>query len=217
MTTTRTGRRMARSLATAIVAAAALTPLTQVAQAKPQAPAVPSNIAVAAGNKVFFATHAIGVQIYPCNATATGYAWGASTPRANLYNRYGKLIGTHFAGPSWQLKNGSTVVGSVVDRATVDATAIPWLLLSATPTSAGHLKRTTFIQLARRPAGSLLRRGHATPRRSARAWRLPTPRTTTSGSPSAPDTARRTLSAARRRSPAGAGAASASRRVTNAG
>jgi hypothetical protein len=117
-----------------------------VAQAKPQPPAVPSNIAVGAGNTVFLAAHAIGVQIYPCNATATGYAWGAAAPRANLYNRHGKLIGTHFAGPNWQLKSGSTVLGSVVDRATVDATAIPWLLLSATPTTAGHLKRTTFIQ-----------------------------------------------------------------------
>jgi hypothetical protein len=28
----------------------------------------------------------------------------------------------------------------------VDATAIPWPLLSATPTTAGRLKRTTFIQ-----------------------------------------------------------------------
>ena len=147
MTTTRTGRRTARSLATAIVAVAALAPLTQVAAAaKPQPPAVPGNIAVAAGNKVFLLAHAVGVQIYSCNATATGYAWGLVAPRANLYNRHGRLIGTHFAGPSWQLKSGSTVVGSVVDRATVDATAIPWLLLSATPTTAGRFKRTTFIQ-----------------------------------------------------------------------
>ena len=57
---------------------------------------------------------------------------------------------THFAGPTWQARDGSSVVGSVVDRVTVDATAIPWLLLSAAPGPAGHdrgrLSRTTFIQ-----------------------------------------------------------------------
>lgn len=146
MTTTRTGRRTARSLATAMVAVAALAPLTQVAAAKPAPPAVPSTIAVGAGNTVFLAAHAVGVQIYSCNATATGFAWAFVAPRADLYNRHGKLIGTHFAGPTWQLKSGSTVLGSVVDRATVDATAIPWLLLAATPTTAGRLKHTTFIQ-----------------------------------------------------------------------
>lgn len=146
MTTTRTGRRTARRLATAIVAVAALAPITQVAQAKPAPPTVPSNIAVGAGNTVFLLAHAVGVQIYSCNATATGFAWAFVAPRADLYNRHGKLIGTHFAGPTWQLKSGSTVLGSVVDRATVDATAIPWLLLAATPTTAGRLKRTTFIQ-----------------------------------------------------------------------
>jgi hypothetical protein len=142
MTTTAARRR----LATAIVAVAALAPLTQVAQATPQPPAVPSTIAVGAGHEVFLAAHAVGVQIDACNATATGYAWGLVAPRANLYDDHGKLVGTHFAGPTWQLKSGSTVLGSVVDRATVDTTAIPWLLLAATPTTAGRLKHTTFIQ-----------------------------------------------------------------------
>jgi hypothetical protein len=147
MTTTAASRRMARSLTTAIVAVAALAALTSVAEAAtPQPPAVPSNIAVGAGHTVFLAAHAVGVQIYSCNATATGYAWGLVAPRADLFNRHGKLIGTHFGGPTWQLKSGSTVTGSVVDRATVDATAIPWLRLAATPTTAGRLKHTTFIQ-----------------------------------------------------------------------
>jgi hypothetical protein len=146
MTTTPMSRRLVRGLATAIVSVAALAPATQVAEAKPDPPAVPSTIAVAAGNTVFLVAHAVGVQIYPCNATAAGYAWGAAAPRANLYNDHGKFIGTHFVGPSWQTKSGSTVVGSVVERATVNPTAIPWLLLAATPTTAGRLKRTTFIQ-----------------------------------------------------------------------
>src|SRR5206468_822168 len=43
----------------------------------------------------------------------------------------------------------STVVGTLVNKATVDPTAIPWLLLSASPahdSKPGRLDQTTFIQ-----------------------------------------------------------------------
>ena len=143
--------RATRSIAAAIAAAATLTPLTQAAEAKKHhPPAVPSKIAVPAGHKVFLVGHAVGVQIYSCNATAGGFAWGLVAPRANLYNHRGKLLMTHYAGPTWQARDGSTVVGSVVDRETVDPTAIPWLLLKAASTTAGprgdRLIKTTFIQ-----------------------------------------------------------------------
>ena len=145
----RTSTHSRRSLVSALVAAAAALSLLQAAQAGPPGPAVPSRIAVEAGNKIFLVGHAAGVQIYRCNGTA----WTLLAPRANLYDDGGKLILTHFAGPTWQAKDGSTVVGTVVDRVTVDATAIPWLLLSATPTptpTAGadgdRLAATTFIQ-----------------------------------------------------------------------
>ena len=57
---------------------------------------------------------------------------------------------THFGGPSWQAKDGSRVVAQRVDGVTVDASAIPWLLLSTVSTTAGpdgdRLAKTTFIQ-----------------------------------------------------------------------
>jgi FtsP/CotA-like multicopper oxidase with cupredoxin domain len=144
-----TGRRGARRLAAAIVAVAAFSGLTQVALAGPVPPEVPSRIQVEDGNKLFLVGHAVGVQIYSCNATASGFAWALVGPRANLYNDHGKLIATHFGGPTWQAKDGSTVVGSVVDRVSVDPTTIDWLLLSAA-SSAGpdgdRLAGTTFIQ-----------------------------------------------------------------------
>jgi hypothetical protein len=148
---TAAGRRVGRTLAVAITAAAAAWPLTQAAVAKkPVAPDVPAKIAVPAGNKLFLIGHAVGVQIYSCNATPAGVAWGFVAPRANLYNDHGKLIVTHFAGPTWQAKDGSAVVGQRVDGVTVDATSIPWLLLSAASTSVGQdgdrLTKTTFIQ-----------------------------------------------------------------------
>jgi Protein of unknown function (DUF3455) len=130
-----------------LAAAAAAIPFTGAASAAPPAPQVPGTIAVPAGNKPFLATYATGVQIYACN----GSAWGLVAPRASLYGLNGKLVGTHFGGPSWQAKDGSTVVGSRVDGVTVDPTAIPWLLIkkaSATDGAGGgdRLTETTYIQ-----------------------------------------------------------------------
>lgn len=142
--------RFDRLLVAGIVAAAAAWPLTQMAEAGPAEPAVPTPIQVADGNKVFLVGHAVGVQIYSCNATAGGFAWSLLAPRADLYNDNGKLIATHFGGPTWQAVDASKVVGQRVDGVTVDGSAIPWLLLSAASTSAGldgaRLVETTFIQ-----------------------------------------------------------------------
>ncbi len=135
-----------RLLLVGIVAAAAVLSLTQVAQAGPPPPVVPSKIEVPNGNKVFLVGHGVGVQIYSCN----GVVWSFVAPRANLYDDNGKLIITHFAGPTWQAMDGSRVVGQLVDFVTVDPTAIPWLLLSKASTAAGpdgdRLVATTYIQ-----------------------------------------------------------------------
>jgi Protein of unknown function (DUF3455) len=142
--------RFHRPLMAAIVALMAAWPLAQAAHAGPQPPDVPSRIQVPDGNKVFLVGHAVGVQIYSCNATSSGLTWGFVAPRAELYDDNGKLIATHFGGPTWQAKDGSKVVGQRVDGVTVDASAIPWLLLSAASTTPGvdgaRLVETTFIQ-----------------------------------------------------------------------
>ena len=79
--------------------------------AGPPPPVVPGKIQVPDGNKVFLVGHAVGVQIYSCNATSNGFVWRFVAPRANLYDDHGKLIITHFGGPTWQAKDGSRVVG----------------------------------------------------------------------------------------------------------
>ena len=134
------------ALSAAVIAAAVLSPA---AYAGPAAPDVPEAIAVPEGNKVFLVGEAVGVQIYACNAVAGGHRWDFLAPRANLYDGRGKLLTTHFAGPTWQARDGSLLVGALVDRAPVDG-AIPWLLLAAASTSVGsdgdRLAGTTFIQ-----------------------------------------------------------------------
>jgi hypothetical protein len=141
--------RSRRTLAVGIAAAAVTLSMTQVANAEPPGPNLPlvaAELAVPAGNKVFLVGHGTGVQIYKCDGTA----WKFVAPRADLVGDNGMLVATHFAGPTWQARDGSDVVGSVAKKAMVDATAVPWLLLSAASTAAGpdgdRLVSTTYIQ-----------------------------------------------------------------------
>jgi len=136
-----------RRLLIGIAAAVAGLSLLQVAQAGPQLPPdVPGTINPdQAVNKVFLIAHATGVQIYTCN----GSVWSSAVPRANLYGDNGQLIIHHFAGPSWQAKDGSTAVGTPLKAVTPDTSAIPWVLLSTTTTpgpDGDRLVDTTFIQ-----------------------------------------------------------------------
>ena len=105
---------------------------------------VPSRVQVPAGHAPFLLAHAIGVQIYACSATADGPKWQFVAPKAVLFGK--GILGHHFAGPTWQAADGSSVKAARVDGVTVDPTAIPWLLLKATTTTDGQLGRTTYIQ-----------------------------------------------------------------------
>ena len=124
-----------------VAAAAAALLVSPLAHAGPAAPDVPGAIAVEEGHKVFLVGHAVGVQIYSCGATQTGFAWALLAPRADLYDDKGKLVATHYGGPTWKARDGSTVVGQRVDGVNVDPTAIDWLLLSARSTAAGAGRR----------------------------------------------------------------------------
>ena len=133
-----------------VLAAVAALSLAQVAGARTEAPDVPGDIQVEQGHKVFLSGHAVGVQIYRCNAASGGFAWGLVAPRANLHDDNGKLIMTHYGGPTWEARDGSKVVAARDGQANVDSTAIPWLRLKATSTSAGpdgdRLETTGYIQ-----------------------------------------------------------------------
>lgn len=103
------------------------------------------HLRVPAGSAFTFHAYARGVQIYRWNGTS----WLPVGPSAVLYaDATGKgVVGTHYAGPRWQSLSGSTVVGSVLDRCTADASAIQWLLLAAEPEGGpGVFQHTAFIQ-----------------------------------------------------------------------
>jgi len=73
-----------------------------------------------------------GVQIYACEQDAGGFAWRLKGPEATLLDATGAEVGRHFAGPSWQAKDGSKVIGEVLasNRAPAEG-SIPWLILRA--------------------------------------------------------------------------------------
>lgn len=83
-----------------------------------------------------------GDQVYDC---VNGH-WTLNAPDAKLLNQEGSVIGRHFAGPTWQLNDGSWVKGrAVAKQVAPDATAVPWLLLEVVD-STGRLGTVRFIQ-----------------------------------------------------------------------
>jgi hypothetical protein len=76
--------------------------------------------------------HGVGAQVYTCEASSGGFAWRFKAPDARLIDGSGKEFGHHFAGPTWQAQDGSTVVGEVLaSNSAPQSGAIPWLLLRA--------------------------------------------------------------------------------------
>jgi hypothetical protein len=140
-----------RLLPATILAALAIV-IPAIALAGPPTPAVPPEIAVVDGHKLFLVAHAVGVQIHECVPNGSGYRWRFVGPRAELYDDNGNQIATHFSGPSWQARDGSKVTATLDGNGsvTVDPTAIPWLRLRVTSASAGvdgdRLAGTTYIQ-----------------------------------------------------------------------
>lgn len=141
-----------RMLMAGLVVLAALLTTPHVAHAKQITPDVdvPAELQVPEGNSLFMVGHAVGVQIYGCTASTSGTAWTLLAPRADLYGDNGKLIATHFGGPTWQANDGSWVVGKKEAAVIVDRTAIAWLKLSAASKAEGpdgdRLAGTTFVQ-----------------------------------------------------------------------
>ena len=83
-----------------------------------------------------------GDQIYDC----VNGRWALIAPDAKLLNQEGYVIGRHFAGPTWQLNDGSWVKGrAVANQVAPDATAVPWLLLESVG-GTGKLGTVRFIQ-----------------------------------------------------------------------
>jgi len=130
-----------RALPVALLVLILVTP----AAADPRGPDLGDCPNLHADGNVAFHVYAEGVQIFRWSGTS----WVFVAPEALLFadaEGHG-VVGTHYAGPTWQSLSGSKVVGAVIERCTPDPAAIPWLLLRAVASDGpGIFRRVTFIQ-----------------------------------------------------------------------
>lgn len=146
-------RWFARVMLLPMLAGCAATPVLPVAQ-------IPESLRVPAMQVLTHIVEATGVQIYECRPgkeAGSGYAWIFVAPEAELRDARGKLFGRHYAGPTWEARDGSKVLGEVRARDNgPDPAAIPWLLLAATSASDhGVLAHTSSIQRLRTVGGRI--------------------------------------------------------------
>ena len=69
------------------------------------------------GETMVATIHAQGAQVYECKADASGaLGWRFREPVATLLSN-GKTLGRHYAGPTWELADGSAIVAKVAASA----------------------------------------------------------------------------------------------------
>jgi len=76
-------------------------------------------------------------------------SWIFNAPEAALFPSAQAQcqVDIQYAGPTWESVSGSKVVGSVIDRCTPDANAVPWLLLGAVSSDRpGIFRDVTYLQ-----------------------------------------------------------------------
>jgi hypothetical protein len=107
---------------------------------------VPDSIA-APGEILIATVHATGAQVYECQFDHAGnLVWHFREPIATLVAD-GKTVGRHFAGPVWEMADGSAVSARVSGRAPgASADDIPLLRLAATRLAGGKIAGVTTIQ-----------------------------------------------------------------------
>jgi hypothetical protein len=135
------GESVMRATLFCAVLLSSISPLAAAAGEVPDAIAAP-------GEKLVVTVHAVGAQIYDCKADASGsQVWQFREPVATLLVA-GKTVGRHYAGPAWELADGSSVAGKVSGRApSAGASDIPLLKLDGVNGKGnGQLSGVTTIQ-----------------------------------------------------------------------
>ena len=137
-------------------------PLTALAQSVTPPP-VPPGLEVPAPNRAFLLGRGVGTQNYMCQPTdALGHvAWTLFTPEATLFTDQQEQLTSHFFSPNpvegivratWEDSDDTSIVWArAIASATVDPSAITWVLLQTAgtqvgPTGGDTLSHTTFVQ-----------------------------------------------------------------------
>jgi Protein of unknown function (DUF3455) len=111
------------------------------------AQSVPPQLQPPANEQLLLTVHAKGDQIYICQEGATQFTWTLKAPDAQLFDKDGKPFGKHYAGPTWEANDGSSVKGKAAANASPDPDSIPWLLVTVIDHKGqGVLSKVTSIQ-----------------------------------------------------------------------
>jgi hypothetical protein len=124
-----------------------------------------------AGSRVVLEAQGEGVQIYTCDGTK----WTLKAPDAKLLDASGKVIGSHFAGPTWKLDDGGQVQGELTaSKPSPDEDSVAWLLLRAKPgTAEGSLASVDFIRRTQTHGGVAPASGCQGPSDAGKTQRVP--------------------------------------------
>lgn len=157
-----------RVLATFVISALFLAPFLYA-----QKPA--ESIELPAGAHLVLQAKGTGVQIYSCLNTPDGLKWVLKAPEAKLFDASGEEIGTHFAGPTWKLTDGSQVQGELLaSRSSLESNSVPWLLLRAKAgTASGKLAKVAFIRRTETHGGVAPKEGCENPSQANRTISMP--------------------------------------------
>lgn len=113
---------------------------------------VPAAIAVPDGHREALRSVGVGEITYECRAKAGAggvFEWAFVAPKATLFDAAKtQAIGSYYAGPTWQSKDGSKVTGKQLAVAPAPIPGnIPLQLVQAAPNSgSGEMVGVTYIQ-----------------------------------------------------------------------
>ncbi len=91
---------------------------------------IPEQIKPPGGGSPVLTVHAKGSQIYQCSLAGGAYTWQIKAPDAQLLDDQGQIVGNHYSGPIWEYKEGSRLVGRVINKVDIAPdSSISWLLV----------------------------------------------------------------------------------------
>jgi hypothetical protein len=106
-----------------------------------------SRIRVPDGHEPALQLAARGVQIFRCERIGNEYEWRFRQPEAELFDVQGQSVGRHGANFSFEHRDGSRLLGTVVaHEKAASADTLPWLLLSAKSFGKGALGGVSYVQ-----------------------------------------------------------------------
>lgn len=128
-----------------------------------------------AGARLVLEAKGVGAQIYVCSNANNTFKWTLKAPDGKLLDDSGKIIGSHFAGPTWKLLDGSQVQGELIaSKPAPEAGSVAWLLLRAKAGSAtGTLASVAFIRRTETHGGVAPQSGCQTANDNANTVRIP--------------------------------------------